>query len=379
MKHFFIKGLVICSFAYFAGCNNLDEKKVIMCDENLKEEVAEIAKRVADRFMSKNKLWGNYTLDLTHEAMLEYGMATGKGEFDDYIFSIFDKRKWTPDTVNKWKSQPFGHINYCLYRKTKDKRYIKPFVDESIKCFNELTRSDDGLVLHESSAHSARGNVLVDFFQDYIARMAETGKFTGDEKYYKECVEQYRLHRKVLRNPQNNLWSTGRGWHKDINESSGGYWSRGHGWLISGLVKSLCVLPRDTQYYKEMQGYLIELADALLAVQDDNGMWHKMLDFDFDKSPAEMSGTAFICANLLKAINHGILTDEKYKKSALLAFKGMQKYITKEGIVNNVDKRGGPLKSMEGYLDNSPDGFDDGAGHSPSGIINVCAEIIVGL
>lgn len=316
----------------------------------LQKQVIEITNKIVKRVILKDKIWGNYCLDLIHEGMLEYGLATGNQDFNNYVFDILKKRKSTPDKIYKWESQPFCHINYKLYEVTKGKRYIKPFIDESIKYFESVKRSSDGLVLHHSPKVSSRDNVLIDSLQDYASRMAETGKITGDEKYYKECVEQYRLHRNVLCNKENGLWSNGRGWGKDINEICQGFWSRGHGWLIRGMVNSLCVLPKKSEYYTEMQEYLVELADALIKVQDQDGMWHKMLHFDFKNSPTETSGTALICANFLKAINNGFLIGAKYEESAILAFQGLQKYITEEGIIKNVDHRGGPLKSMEGYL-----------------------------
>jgi rhamnogalacturonyl hydrolase YesR len=99
-----------------------------------------------------------------------------------------------------------------------------------------------------------------------------------------------------------------------------------------------------------MQGYLKELADALLEVQDANGMWHQLLHLPFDKSYPESSGTALICYNLAKAYREGFLADEKYRAAALQAFEGLKHFVTEDGVVLAACEGPGPLQSIDNYL-----------------------------
>ena len=69
---------------------------------------------------------------------------------------------------------------------------------------------------------------------------------SGNSSYYDESLEQFRIHRRVLRNPETGLWSQGRGWLDDPEELSPGAWSRSHGCLIRVVVETLEYLPPNT-------------------------------------------------------------------------------------------------------------------------------------
>jgi rhamnogalacturonyl hydrolase YesR len=338
-------------------------------------EARALARRVAARVMKCDAVWGNYTLDLALEAMLELYRVGGEESYRDYVFSVVDRRGWKPDTVIRWEGQPFCHLNYKLYEVSDDKGYIPPFVAESARYRKEVRRSSEGLMLH-TNKKLKRYRVLIDGMQDYTSRMARTGRLTGETSYFDECVRQYRLYREVLRNRETGLWSTGRGWRDDPAELSPGAWSRGHGWLIRGMVDSLCALPADSAGRKELAGYLKELADALLRVQDEGGMWHQLLHRSFDESYPDTSGTGLISYNLARAVHEGFLPAEPYQSMAVRAFEGLRNYVTDDGIVRQVCPGPGPLVSEADYL-NKPGLTEDGHGHGPFAVLFACAGRIL--
>lgn len=340
----------------------------------IKKRASEIVKLISDRVIKERKVWGLYTLDLTLKAMLEWSRTSGEGYCSDYVFEIVKERGWTDETRIPYEAQPFCHINYTLYRMIGDGTFGKKFVEESKRFFNEVPRSEDGLVLLRDKSFP-RHNVLIDFMQDYTSRMAATGNITGDETFYKECVEQFRRYRDVLRDSETGLWSTGRGWlDDDHNATSPGKWSRGHGWLIRGMVESLSALPNGSEYAEELRGYLVETADALLKVQDGEGMWHQLLNRDFNESYPDSSGTGLICYYLCKALDEGFLSGEKYLNSALSAFQGLSSRVTEDGSILNVCPGPGPLFSEEDYL-NNPGETEKHCGHGSMAVIFACAGV----
>ncbi|HHH76131.1 MAG TPA: hypothetical protein ENL03_03800 [Phycisphaerae bacterium] len=334
-----------------------------------------VAAKVTSRIRKKDSHWSNYCLDLSLEAMLEYGAVSGEKEYIDYVQSVMTRRKWKPEKVIRYKGQPFCHVNYTFALVTQNDAYLKPFVSESEQFYKEVPKSVDGLALHRNKSVE-NGAIIIDFIQDYASRMAQTGKLTGEEKYYDECMEQFRLYRKVLRNSKTGLWSNGRGWLEDTSKLSPGAWSRGHGWLIRGMVDSLCALPEDSKHHRELAGYLLELSDALIEVQDEDGMWNQLLHRPFADSYADASGTGLICYNFCKAIAHGYLPREKYQKSALKAFAGLQKKVTDEGIILNVCPGPGPLRDEQEYV-NNPGYTEDATGHGPMAVIFACTGILM--
>ena len=329
----------------------------------------EIAKKVAHRVMLHKQVWGNYTLDISLEAMLEFDRVAGSPELRDYALDIVKQRKWI-QTPPRYESQPFCHLNWAAYQVTGNEAYVKPFVSESERYRREVARSPEGAVAH-CSKDSGR-HLVIDHLQDYASRMARTGELTGDTSYYAECAEQFRIYRNIVRDPKTGLWCQGRGWLDDPMELSPGAWSRGQGWLIRGLVDSLCSLPRDSDEFAEVQIYLQELAEALIAVQAPDGMWHQLVHLSPEKSAPDTTGTGLIIYHFARALDEGILTDPAVRESAEKAFDALTQYVTPEGIVLQASPGPGPLKSIEPYL--GKDGLiEDGKSHGPFCVIYACA------
>ena len=329
----------------------------------------EVAHRVAERVMLRENVWGGYTLDLAWEAMLEFDRVADCPEFRDYVLTKAKEREW-PAKLPVYSQQPFTHVNYKLYQVTGDAAYIENFVSESERYRKEVSRSPEGAIAHKTDEPGR--HLLIDQLQDYASRMAHTGVLTGDKTYFAECAEQFRIYRKIVRDSQTGLWCQGRGWLDDPMELSPGAWSRGQGWLIRGMVDSLVALPRDSAEFAKVQGYLQELAEALIAVQAPDGMWHQLLHLPSGKSAPDTTGTGLIIYNFARALDEGILDDPCFRKSAETAFEALTNYVTSEGIVLQACPGPGPLKSIEPYL--GKDGrAEDGEHHAPFCVIYACA------
>lgn len=191
--------------------------------------------------------------------------------------------------------------------------------------------------------------MLIDYLQQYCTRMARAGHLSGDSSFFAECVNQFSIYRELLRYPENSLYSQGRGWLADPLMNSPACWSRGQGWLLRGMVNALEYLPPGSHYASRLNAILVEFADALLAVQDRNGMWHTLPCLSEEDSYPEVSGTAMIAWYLCLAIRNGFLVEQRYRTAALKAIRGLDSYIDSDGSVFNISKGPGPLYSVEEY------------------------------
>ena len=302
-----------------------------------------------NNFSSRQDAWGGYAMDITFEAMLFYDLHTGNDLYIKQVSNIMELRDRKPSDTVSYRSQPFCSYNYALLKATGNEDYVNPYVSETRRMMKEVKRTPEGAVqiLHKDTSY-----VLIDYIQEYCSRVARTGALTGDTLFFKEAADQYEVYRNMLRNPKTGLYSQGRGWLPDSMELSPGAWSRGHGWLMRGIVPAMEAVPYQSSYYYRLQAVLEELADALLKVQDEKGMWHQLLHLPFDKSYPESSGTGMIAYNLAVAYKKGFLTDEKYRDAALLASVELKKYVTEDGIVLGSCVGPGPLRSIDNYLDN---------------------------
>jgi hypothetical protein len=208
--------------------------------------------------------------------------------------------------------------------------------------------------------------MLIDALQDYSSRMAMLGQVTGDASAFAEAVAQYRIYRQVVRDPESGLWCQGRGWREDRSALSPGHWSRGHGWLIRGMVDTLLLLPRESAEAMELRGYLKELADALVRVQQPDGMWHCLMNRSPSESPPEVSGTALIAGNLAIAVAEGFLEADTYEAAARRAFTALPRFVNAQGQVQSVSPGPGPLSEEEPWM---VDAFEPGDEHGPFAIL----------
>jgi rhamnogalacturonyl hydrolase YesR len=329
-----------------------------------------IAGRVAQRVISANRIWGNYTLDLSLEALLALDRATGTPVYLPYVQHVFSARKQPPGAVVRFETQPFCHVTYALYQATHDERCIAPFVAESLRYYRTVPRSPEGAVLHRCSDGGER--LLIDMLQDYAARMARAGTLSDDAELQDECIRQFRLYRALLRDPLTGLYSQGRGWLEDPDVLSPGAWSRGHGWLVRGMVAALAALPADSRWAAELRSYLAELIGALVARQDADGMWHQLLHLPLEESCPESSGTGLICHALAEAATEGWCDIESTRSTAVRAFNGLAHHVDDEGIVHDACRGPGPLRSIDGYK-RTPAAPDDP--HGAPAVLFACAGI----
>ena len=314
--------------------------------------------RITDHFWEKHNqfstsedIWGPYHLDLTFEALLTVDAVLDSPRYVSRIQEVMRKRNYAPSDTIPYQKQPFSNISFALFMAENDSNYIDPFVSETRRMINNARRSKEGAVCH---IHDTPGcQLLIDYLQEYTSRAARAGWLSGDPALFVECCRQYVLYADILRDPETGLWSQGRGWLDDVCELSPGAWSRGHGWLIRGMVTSLDALPEHSKEFRFVQILLQELADALLRVQDENGMWHQLLNRPFDQSYPESSGTGLIAYYLVNACDQGYLKDIKYLNAAERAITQLYNYVSPKGAVMSTCPGPGPLRSESNYMHQS--------------------------
>lgn len=100
-----------------------------------------LADRVLKRVRKLDRVWGNYTVDLTLDALLELYEMTGDDRYRDYVMGIMFRRNIRMEDPIPYEKQPFGHLNYRLWLATGDDRIKQPFVDETAAYRREADRA----------------------------------------------------------------------------------------------------------------------------------------------------------------------------------------------------------------------------------------------
>jgi len=121
------------------------------------------------------------------------------------------------------------------------------------------------------------------------------------------------------------------------NMNTGIPWGRGNGWAIFSLTELLMALPKDHPRREFLLGFFRRHAAGVLARQDEDGMWHQVLDMP--SAYQEASCTAmFICA-FCRGIRYGWFdgSEADYRNAAEKAWRALENYsIDKSGAVHGV-------------------------------------------
>lgn len=103
------------------------------------------------------------------------------------------------------------------------------------------------------------------------------------------------------------------------------YWSRGNGWAIAALARTLQVLPLDNAYRQEYIKVFVRMAEALKNCQREDGFWNMNLADAEHYTAPETSGTAFFAYGLAWGINNGILNNSIYYPIVAKAWNALEK------------------------------------------------------
>ncbi len=109
------------------------------------------------------------------------------------------------------------------------------------------------------------------------------------------------------------------------------FWSRGNGWVVSGIARVIDKLPVDDLQRPRYIQLFREMCEKIATLQQPDGLWRSALLEPADFPMPETSGTAFYCHAMAWGINRGVLDREQYLPVVLRAW---------QGLVNSVDASG---------------------------------------
>ena len=120
------------------------------------------------------------------------------------------------------------------------------------------------------------------------------------------------------------------------------FWSRGNGWVMGGLARTLEYMPKDYPDRAKFEEQMREMARELASIQDPrSGLWHSDLLDAADYPQPEMSGSALITLGLAWGVNHGVLDRVTYMPVVERAWRGMVNEIYADGRLGDVQQTDG--------------------------------------
>lgn len=228
-----------------------------------------------------------------------------------------------------------GHGVLDFYRRTGEERYLEA-AERQYEFLQRIERTTEGGIPQRREALE----LWVDALYMVPPFLARYGVAADEGAALEDAVHQFELQRKHLRDPQTGLWR--QTWLETPNSyPQSTLWSRGNGWVTTGLVDTIDHLPIDHPGRETLAEYLRELCDRVLPYQDRTGFWPNILDDP--TSWLEVSGTLMFAYSFMKGIELGLLEEDRYREPAADAMEICKGVVDHEGAVRRVAKvPGGP-------------------------------------
>lgn len=308
-----IAGLTSCSVQKqnTARSTNLPDKK----------EVLEVAERANRYFMNKwpdpgkeivgKKVWPSnlWTRAVYYEGLMALYKVDPKKEYYNYALDWSQKHNWdmmrgtfTRNADNQACGQTYLDLYEIDGKKHPERiKYVKMSMDSMIAS----GKSDDWW--------------WIDALQMGMPIYTKLGRITGEKKYFDKNYEMYAFTKykhggNGLYNPKDKLWWRDKSFVPPYKEPNGEdcYWSRGNGWVVAALARTLQDTPKSDPHYQEYLQDYKDLLSALVPIQREDGFWNVSLHDSTNFGGKEMTGTALFVYGMAYGINNGLIDRKIY-------------------------------------------------------------------
>jgi len=164
---------------------------------------------------------------------------------------------------------------------------------------------------------------------------------TGDRKYIDYLDAQWQQTSALLYDKEEHLYARDASYipKRGANEKKI-FWSRGEGWVMGGLARTLEYLPKDDARRPFYVEQLREMASRVAALQGSDGLWRaSLLDPEHFPLP-EVSGSALFVYSMAWGVNEGVLDRKTYQPVIEKAWRGLLQHVYADGRLGCIQQTG---------------------------------------
>lgn len=125
------------------------------------------------------------------------------------------------------------------------------------------------------------------------------------------------------------------------------FWSRGNGWVMAGLVRTLQYLPMNHPDRPRFEQLFKDMAAKVLACQQPDGLWHSSLLDPASYPLKETSGSGLFTYALAWGINQGLLDRTTYEPAVDNAWMALVGCVNEDGKLTDVQPVGADPKKFD--------------------------------
>ena len=155
---------------------------------------------------------------------------------------------------------------------------------------------------------------------------------TGDEKYFNYMNNQWWQTTGHLYDKEEHLfYRDDRYYEKHEENGEKVFWSRGNGWVVSGLTRIIENFPEHGRDKEKYVNLFKEMMTKIKTIQPSDGLFRASL-LDTQSHPIkEASGTAFFTYAAAWGVNNGILSKDEFLPFIKKSWGGLLGCINEEG------------------------------------------------
>ncbi len=291
------------------------------------DAVQEVVCRIATTWQSENSAMTKYSWDNAtyHLANLELFSLTNDTTYYDYT------RQWCE--YNHWCGARSDDPKLWRYDYGETDEYV--LFGDNQACFQVYLQMN---TLAPDPVAVARAIAVMDYEiatseVDYIwwsdglfmvmPLMAQMYQLTGNDAYLARLYDYWQYATATMYDPMEHLFFRDVRYLYPEHATPSGkkdFWSRGNGWALAALARTLQLLPDDAPHRGDYAAQFVAMSQAVIACQQSDGYWTRSL-LDADYVPGyETSGTAFLAYALAWGVNHGLLDRNDYESALLSAW-----------------------------------------------------------
>jgi rhamnogalacturonyl hydrolase YesR len=261
-----------------------------------------------------------WTRGVYYEGLMALYSIDKQQKYYDYAVDWGQKHNWSMRSGANTRNaddQTCGQTYIDLYLIEKKPERIK-----------DIKTSIDGMVRSEKRDDWN----WIDAIQMAMPVFAKLGALYNDTGYFRKMYDLYSFTKynhggKGLYNPGDHLWWRDKDFVPPYKEPNGQncYWSRGYGWVVAALVRTLSLLPKNNPHYKEYLQDYKDMCAALIPIQRADGFWNVSLHDSTHFGGKETSGTALFTYGFAWGVNNGLLDKKIYRPLVIKSWNAMVK------------------------------------------------------
>lgn len=297
--------------------------------------IEKVLRKVADWQLvrSQGHLGRIWTSSVMYTGFMAASEATNDSKYKDAMLAMSQQHQWQlAKRLPNADDQSVAQTYLDLYFLNKQPEFIAPTKADldALIDLKTLKPGDDRLPWWWCDALFMAPPVWAKM---YVA--------TGERKYLDYVHTQWKNTYDLLYDKQEHLYARDVSYiNKTEPNGKKIFWSRGEGWVMGGIARTLDYIPKDDPQRPFYIQQLREMSARLAQLQDENGLWHAGLLDPVTYPLPEISGSALFVYGMAYGINRGILDPKVYQPVIAKAWKGILKHVYADGRLGGIQQTG---------------------------------------